>query len=141
MAQTPGRFAVGMEKEQALADRWAALGLREDDIDEKFVRSAGPGGQNVNKVSTCVQLTHRPTGIAVRCQSERTQALNRFLARRRLADKLEELRTGRIRAEQARREKIRRQKRKRSKRAQEKILATKHHQSRKKANRRAGGDD
>lgn len=141
MSAQPGRFGVGAEKENALMARWAALGLREQEVDEKFVRSSGPGGQNVNKVSTCVQLTHLPTGLAVRCQAERNQALNRFVARRRLADKLEQLRTGIVRAAEAKREKIRRQKRKRSRRAQEKMLAAKHRQGAKKAGRRDRGEE
>ena len=141
MATTPGRFGVGGDKDRALAARWLALGLREEDCAEKFVRSSGPGGQNVNKVSTCVQLTHLPTGLTVRCQSERNQALNRFLARRRLADKLEELRTGIVRAAEAKREKIRRQKRKRSRRAQAKMLDAKRRQGAKKVLRRDRGEE
>ena len=59
----------------------AALGVRESDLEESFVRSGGRGGQNVNKLATCVMLLHRPTGIQVKCQSTRQQGLNRFLAR------------------------------------------------------------
>lgn len=64
----------------------AGLGIVEDDLDEQFTHSRGNGGQNVNKVSTCVILTHRPTGLSVRCEEERTQGLNRYRARQRLAD-------------------------------------------------------
>jgi protein subunit release factor B len=111
----------------------ARLGVSEDDLAESFVRSSGPGGQNVNKTSTCVQLVHKPTGLSVKCQQERSQAQNRFLARRLLLDRIERLRTGRIEAARQRAEKIRRQKRRRSRRAQEKTLEAKHRQSEKKA--------
>src|ERR1700693_44394 len=107
-------FPVNSEKEQQLAHRMAALGVRESDIDETFVRSGGHGGQNVNKTSTCVMLLHRPTRLQVKCQSTRHQALNRFLARRLLLDKIEALQKGYVDAERSRMEKIRRQKRKRS---------------------------
>jgi len=126
---------ISPEKEEALSARMAALGVSEDEFRETFVRSSGPGGQKVNKTSTCVQLVHVPTGLAVKCQQERSQALNRFLARRLLLDRIERLRKGLVEADKARREKIRRQKRKRSKRAQEKILQDKRRQAEKKAAR------
>lgn len=125
-------FAVSTEKKQALAERMDRLGIRETDLIEKFVRSGGRGGQNVNKVATCVYLKHLPTGIEVKCQQERSQALNRFLARRILADKIEERIEGRRLEKEQRIAKIRRQKRKRSKRAKEKMLADKRHQADKK---------
>ncbi|UCD86111.1 MAG: peptide chain release factor-like protein [Deltaproteobacteria bacterium] len=113
------------------------LGISEKDIVEKFVRSSGKGGQKVNKASTCVYLKHLPTGIEVKCQRERYQALNRFLARRLLADKIERSILGKLKEEEQRIEKIRRQKRKRSKRAKAKILEGKRIQSRKKKLRSA----
>ena len=116
---------VSPVKEQALRERMEKLGIFENDLDEKFIRSGGHGGQNVNKVATCVQLKHIPTGFDVKCQQERSQALNRYLARRILADKVERAVLGRKSEEERRIAKIRRQKRKRSKRAQEKILADK----------------
>jgi protein subunit release factor B len=118
-------YGVSTEKERALRERMESLGIFEKDLEEKFVRSGGHGGQNVNKVATCVQLRHLPTGFEVKCQQERSQALNRYLARRILADKLERAIRGKKSEEERRIAKIRRQKRKRSKRAQEKILANK----------------
>jgi len=118
-------YGVSPEKELALRERMERLGIFEKDLEEKFVRSGGHGGQNVNKVATCVQLRHLPTGLEVKCQQERSQALNRYLARRILADKLERAIQGKKSEEERRIAKIRRQKRKRSQRAQEKILADK----------------
>ncbi len=128
-------FGVSPEKEQALAERMERLGLREEDIVEKFIRSGGHGGQNVNKVATCVYLKHIPTGTEVKCQLERSQALNRFLARRILADKIEAAILGKKSEEEQRIAKVRRQKRKRSKRAKEKMLADKRHVAEKKKGR------
>src|SRR5437867_602043 len=133
-------FPVSSEKEEQLARRMAALGVREADIDESFVRSGGHGGQNVNKSSTCVMLQHRPTGLQVKCQTTRQQGLNRFIARRLLLDKIEALKKGFVAADRARIEKIRRQKRKRSKRARERMLADKAHHAAKKQHRRASFD-
>jgi peptide chain release factor len=139
----PGpQFPVSPEKAQALRDRLAALGIREDDLDESFVRSGGKGGQNVNKVSTCVLLVHRPSGTQVKCQQERTQGLNRYLARKLLADKIETERLGQKSRQQQEAERIRRQKRRRSRRAKNRMLSDKHAQSDKKALRgRPGRDD
>jgi len=113
---------VSSDKEKALIDRMHTLGVSETDFKESFIRSSGPGGQKINKSSSCVYLIHIPTGLSVKCQRERSQSLNRFLARRLLLDKIEKLQKGFIAEEKERLEKIRRQKRKRSKRAKEKIL-------------------
>jgi peptide chain release factor len=128
-------FTVSAEKENLLQERMTQLGVSEDDLRETFVRSSGPGGQKVNKTSSCVQLVHVPTGLSVKCQQERSQILNRFLARRLLLDRIERLQRGLVEAEKMRQERIRRQKRKRSKRAKEKILQDKHHQAEKKVRR------
>ena len=127
---------VGSDKQAALDARLAALGVKPDDIIEKFIRASGPGGQNVNKTSTAVYLKHLPTGIEVKVQQERSQALNRFLARRLLAEKLEAMILKRRTEAQERIARIRRQKRKRSKRAQEKVLEAKHLRAIAKAARR-----
>ena len=104
-------FPVSLEKANQLAQRMAALGVSESEIEESFVRSGGHGGQNVNKTSTCVMLLHRPTGLQVKCQETRQQGLNRFIARRVLLDKIEEKKNGYVAAQRAELEKIRRQKR------------------------------
>lgn len=124
-----GIFPVRPEKEKDLLERMARLGIKDSDLEEKFIRSQGKGGQKVNKSATCVYLKHRPTGIEVKCQRERSQAINRFLARRILVEKLEAQIHGKETEEQQRIEKIRRQKRKRSKRAREKMLAEKKRRS------------
>jgi len=123
------------DKARAIATRLAALGVREDDLEESFVHSGGKGGQNVNKVATCVVLVHRPSGMAVKCQRERSQGANRLIARALLADKIEEQRLGKQSARQQEAEKIRRQKRRRSRRAKQRMLADKHAQSTKKSRR------
>jgi protein subunit release factor B len=138
-----GPFAVSQGKQDALARRMAELGVREQDLVESFVRSGGPGGQNVNKVSSCVLLMHRPSGLQVKCQRHRQQALNRFEARRLLLDRIEAQRTGQVAAQRARIEKIRRQKRRRSRRARQRMLADKAHRAGvKQLRQRVGaGDD
>ena len=132
---------VSPDKWTALQARLLKLGIQERDLDEQFLRSGGPGGQHVNKVSTCVALTHRPSGLTVRCQEERSQGLNRYLARKRLAEKMEELLLGAASRRRQEIEKIRRQKRKRSKRAKEKMLEAKRHRADIKAGRRPAHHD
>ena len=129
-------FPVSSKKLGQLEQDMQRLGIREADLEESFIRSSGPGGQNVNKVSTCVVLKHKPSGMVVRCQKERSQALNRYEARRILATKLDTLVRGRESAEAQRVAKIKRQKRKRSKRAKNKMLQVKHQHSEKKQTRR-----
>jgi protein subunit release factor B len=118
-------FPVSPEKLSQLQQRMTALGVNEAEIEETFVRSGGAGGQKVNKSSSCVMLLHRPTGLRVKSQTTRHQAMNRFLARELLLDKIERMRKGHIEAERARVEKIRRQKLKRSSRAKQRMLADK----------------
>jgi len=126
-------FGISLEKEKALREKMAGLGIREQDIVESFIRSKGPGGQNVNKTSTCVYLKHLPTGIEVKCQKERSQVLNRYLARKILTNKIETMVMGRESSERQRIEKIRRQKRRRSRKAKLKVLEAKRRQGEKKA--------
>jgi protein subunit release factor B len=129
-------FGVSAKKEDALRFKMAQLGIFEKDLEEKFVRSSGHGGQHVNKTSTCVYLKHIPTQIEVKCQKERSQGLNRYYARKILAEKIEAMICEKESEEKKRIAKIRRQKRKRSKRAKEKMLEEKRKQSRKKTERR-----
>jgi len=124
---------VGLDKGKALQEKMLKLGVREEDIVERFIRSQGPGGQNVNKVSTCVYLRHLPTGIEVKCQRERSQALNRYVARQILLTRIESAILGKMSQERKRIEKIRRQKRRRSRRAKDKMLEAKRRHSEKKS--------
>lgn len=129
------------DRARAVAERLAALGIREDDLEESFVHAGGKGGQNVNKVATCVVLMHRPSGMFVKCQRERSQGQNRLIARALLADKIEEARLGRASARQQEQEKVRRQKRRRSRRSKQRMLADKRAQSTKKSTRGRVGDE
>jgi len=114
----------------------AALGVSESDLEESFVRSGGHGGQNVNKVATCVLLLHRPSGLQIKCQDTRHQGQNRVIARARLLDKIKSLRDASRTAEIQAREKARRQKRTPSAGAKRRVLADKAHVGAKKRLRR-----
>lgn len=128
-------FPVSSEKEKSLKDKLDSIGVYEKDIEESFICSGGKGGQNVNKVATCVYLKHLPTGTEVKCQRSRTQGLNRYYARVMLYEKIESEIKGEESEAAKRIAKIRRQKRKRSKRAKEKMLDEKKLQSKKKSAR------
>ncbi|MEA3489854.1 MAG: peptide chain release factor-like protein [Candidatus Omnitrophota bacterium] len=129
-------FSITPRKEKNLREKMRRFGVKECDLTERFIRSSGRGGQNVNKVSTCVYLKHDPTGIEVKCGRERSQVLNRFLARRILIGKIEQAVHERTSEERRRLEKIRRQKRGRSRKAKERMLADKKKRSEKKTLRR-----
>lgn len=109
-------FAVSEEKNRWLKQKMAEMGVAEVDIVENFVRSSGNGGQHVNKTSSCVQLKHTPTGILVTCMRERSQSVNRFLARRELLEQIEAA-SGVVTQEMKRIEKLRKQKARRRRRA------------------------
>jgi peptide chain release factor len=109
-------FGVTDGKQQALAERMAACGLTEADLRETFTRSGGPGGQHVNKTATCVQLTHLPTGLTVKMQRARSQPLNRYYARKRLCERLEQQQQGSDSPQARRIAKIRKQKDRRRRR-------------------------
>ena len=120
------------EKWEKLRARMEKLGILEQELDEHFIRGSGSGGQKINKTSSCVQLNHRSSGIEIRCQQTRSQADNRYWARRDLCERIEEKVLGEKSAKQQAAEKIRRQKRRRSRRAKAKMLDTKTKQGSKK---------
>ena len=129
-------FGISLSKQKELEEKFIKFNIKENDIVEKFVHSSGNGGQNLNKVATCVYLKYIPLNIEIKCQKARTQLLNRYYARKMLAEEIESRLLGEKSAKQQKIEKLRRQKRKRSKRAKEKILEQKKMNSEKKENRK-----
>lgn len=109
-------FAVSEEKNRWLRLKMLEMRVSEEDLEESFVRSSGNGGQHVNKTSSCVQLKHKPTGITATCMRERSQSINRFLARRELLERIEAA-SGLITPEMKRIEKLRKQKDRRRRRS------------------------
>ena len=116
-------FGVTPKKQAELEARMAALGLREEDLQEKYVRSSGPGGQKVNKTASCVYLKHVPTGMEVKMQRERSQLLNRYYARKRLCELLEAEQLGGQSPAALKAEKIRKQKQRRRRRSRKKATS------------------
>jgi len=110
------KFGVSQQKEVELLRRMDACGLREPELEEHFIKASGPGGQHVNKTQTGVLLVHRPSGLEVKMTKERSQALNRFFARRRLCELLEGQQLGDASPEAKRIAKLRKQKDRRRRR-------------------------
>jgi protein subunit release factor B len=130
-----------MEAARDIPSRLAALGVRDGDVEEKFIRGSGPGGQKINKTSSTVWLRHRPTGIEVRCQAERSQVANRERAWIEMCDRLEaRVRATSVAAQQLR-EKNRRQTRQKSYGQKVRMIQTKKHRARNKAGRGRVGDE
>lgn len=129
-------MTVTPDKIKDIQRRLSKLGVSAEDMIERFVRGSGPGGQKINKTSVAVYLKHIPTGTEIKVQQSRSQVENRFIARRKLVEKLESIQERTRSLEEQRIAKLRRQKRKRSKRAKEKLLADKKHQSEKKNQRK-----
>ena len=119
-----GESFISPEKIRDLENKMKDLGIQEKDIEEKFIRAQGRGGQKVNKTSSCVYLKHIPTGVEVKCQKARMQVMNRFFARRILANMIEELLLGGSSSKAKKIDKARKQKQKRTKRAREKVAGT-----------------
>ena len=128
-------YGISPQKEEELKARMQRLGVAESEIEEAFLRSSGKGGQNVNKVATCVHLNHIPTGLIVKCQQERQQGLNRYRARCLLLDKIEQRQHLIKQAAIDRKEKERRRKRRRSQTTREKMLADKRRQKERRQRR------
>ena len=127
------------EKSAALEARMATLGITDDTLLEKFIQGSGSGGQKVNKTASCVYLKHLTSGIEVKCQQQRSRELNRYIARRELCERLEEIRDGKKSARKQAQEKIRRQKRRRSRRAKNRMLDDKSKHAQKKVFRKPPG--
>jgi protein subunit release factor B len=119
----------------AIRERMRIAGIREEDLEERFVLGSGSGGQKINKTSSAVFLRHAPSGEAIKLQSSRSREINRWLARRALAERLLEKIEGRRSARQQEMERVRRQKRRRSRRQKANMLADKHHHAAKKSSR------
>ena len=132
---------ISSEKLADLARRMASLGVRDEDLLEKFVRGSGSGGQKINKTNNCVFLKHLPSGVCIKCQMDRSRELNRFLARRELCDQLEAIRDGRAFAKTQAIEKMRRQNRPRSRRSKQRSVSDKRVLSQKKSLRRPPSAD
>ena len=110
---------IGKSKFEELEQRMEQLGIRKDDIIEKFVLGSGKGGQKINKTSSCVYLKQISTGIEIKCQRERSREMNRYYARKELCERLEKQIEGKRSEKEQLIEKIRRQKRRRSRKSKD----------------------
>jgi len=128
---------VTAEKEQALQEQMRRLGVKEEDLVEKFILGSGSGGQKINKTSSCVYLKHTPSGIEIKCQRTRSRDMNRFYARRELCEKLEYILFREKSEKQREISKVRRQKKRRSRKTQQKLIEDKRTASTKKQLRKA----
>lgn len=115
-------FGVTAKKHEELEKRMSSLGIKEQDLEEKFIRSSGPGGQHVNKTASCVQLRHIPSGHEIKMQRDRTQRLNRYYARKRLCELIENDKLGKKGPVALKAEKIRKQKQRRKRRSKQKEI-------------------
>jgi protein subunit release factor B len=132
---------ISSEKIAAQEKRMAVLDIREEDLVEKFITGSGSGGQKINKTASCVYLKHEPTGIEIKCQRERSRELNRYLARKELCDRIDEIKNGILSKRQQEIEKIRRQKRQKSRKQKQRMVADKRQHSDKKNQRRQASDE
>ena len=132
---------VSPEKQAALEERMAAMGITEDQLVEKFILGSGSGGQKINKTSSCVYLKHLPSGIEVKCQANRSREMNRFQARKEICDELDAIRQGKAEARKNEMEKLRRTNRPLSRRSKQRSVVEKRKTSQKKSMRRSPGRD
>ena len=122
-------MSISKEKQDALILRMEKLGVREEDLIEKFILGSGSGGQKINKTSSCVYLKHLPSLLEIKCQKDRSREMNRYLARKELCEKIEEITFKEKSLRKMQQEKIRRQKKRRSRKSKEKMLQEKRKRS------------
>jgi peptide chain release factor len=113
---------ISRQKQEELIARMKELNIREEDLVEKFILGRGPGGQKVNKTASCVYVKHLPSGIEIKCSKERSQEMNRFLARRELCERLEKELFGIKTAKEKQIEKIKKQKKRKDRKTKRKLL-------------------
>jgi peptide chain release factor len=132
-------MTISKEKQEALLKRMEAIGIHENDLIEKFILGSGSGGQKINKTSSTVYLKHLPSNLEIKCQQDRSREMNRYLARKKLCEQLEEIVLKEKSSRQMEIEKIRRQKRRRSRKSKEKMLEGNRNRSEIKENRQTKG--
>ncbi len=132
---------ITQKKWQQLQAWMQELGILEDDITEQFILGSGSGGQKLQKTASTVLLQHAPTSISIKCQEQRSREANRYYARKRLCEKVDEMQKGEQSKKQQAVEKIRRQKRRRSRRSKQKMLEQKRARGDLKQTRKKPGDD